>query len=253
MNLSEAFCKKDLTLIGYLPAGFPDELEYHVCAGIMAKAGFRVLEIGMPDELAGMDGKIIEAAMKRIVERGVNFGTALKLGSAAAEEFGLAAVGMLYYAMYERMGKVVCFELFEKAGIRAILVPDLPQAERKAFAAEARRRGIAVVGFIPIRAGMDEAKEIIEKSEGFLYYQSYDGKTGKAFKPSRESMARFSEIKAMGVARGIPIAIGFGIRNKNDLDVVRKMGGDGAIIGSAIVAAAEKGKAYFEGFVANLR
>jgi len=252
MKLEEAFFKATLTLISYLPAGFPDELAYRDSVGVLAKAGFRILEIGLPNKQCNLDGQIIKDAMKRIIEKGVDIEKALYLGGGAAKDFNMASVGMLYYETLKEIGENKCFDQFKHYGIQGILVPDIPHKERNEFYLKARHRGLVPIGFIPIRAKYEMVKEIIEMSEGFLYYQSYDGQTGKAYKPSKESYNRFSKIKEFANRKGIPIAIGFGIHNKNDLDLIKNMGADGAIIGSAIVEAAGKGKKELINFVDGL-
>ncbi|HQJ23147.1 MAG TPA: tryptophan synthase subunit alpha [Rectinema sp.] len=252
MKLNEAFSKETLTLISYLPAGFPDEFAYRDSISVLAKAGFRILEIGLPNKQCNLDGQIIKNAMKRILENGMDFEKALYIGGATARDFDMASVGMLYYETLREIGENKCFDHFEHYGIQGILVPDMPHTERNEFSLKAKRRGLAPIGFIPVRARHELVKEIINMAEGFLYYQSYDGETGKAYKPSKESSDRFSKIKEIANKKGMPIAIGFGIHNKNDLAIIRKMGANGAIIGSAIVEAVGKGKAELQNFIDGL-
>jgi tryptophan synthase alpha chain len=253
MNLEEAFSGDGLTLIGYLPAGYPNEKGYRECVKILADAGFQVLEIGIPYEMANMDGEIIDKAMKVVLKRGVDIVSAIKLGSEAAKGFDMAAVGMLYYSIFSRIGVDECLELFSEAGVEGILVPDVPPEMLEAFSAKVRDRGITPVGFVPLDADMDRIKSIVREAEGFLYCQSYSGKTGEAFEPSYGLKARLVGIKNLAGGRKLPIAVGFGIRGKGDLDEVRAMGGDGAIIGSAIVEAAGEGELSLKRFVGSLR
>ncbi|MGA2762208.1 MAG: tryptophan synthase subunit alpha [Spirochaetia bacterium] len=232
-----------LTLAGYLPAGYPRAEEYDAAVGELSDAGFRILEIGIPPAPSGMDGRIIEEAVALVARAGMEIRSALALGGRAASRRGMAAIGMLYHATVEEVGLAACMELFLEHGIHAILVPDMPGTEWKQYAQEAGSRGIEAVGFIPPDADEPAIRCIAAQAQGFLYVPSYAGRTGSSFDKSGSLSARLSRIRAASAESGLPLAVGFGLRSARDVEAVRMMGAQGAIVGTALVEAAGKGQA----------
>jgi tryptophan synthase alpha chain len=253
MRVSEAFrtdtADSVLTLAGYLPAGYPDETAYLAAVAELSAAGFRILEIGIPPVPPGMDGRVIREAAESMARAGVGSERALQLGGRAARENGMAPVGMLYARTFTDIGSAACLDLFLQNDIHAILVPDMPAAEWEVFVREANARGIDPIGFAPPDADEDRLSDIVARARGFLYVPSYTGVTGKEFTSDESLRARFSGIRKAVAASALPVAVGFGIQRSSDVEAVRAMGADGAVIGTALVRAAGKGPEALRDFV----
>lgn len=230
-----------ITLAGYLPAGYPDEGAYLAAVGALSAAGFRVLEIGIPPVDPGMDGRIIQKAAESTVRAGMGIERALELGGRAASRHGLAAVGMLYHATFERMGRAACLDLFLQNDIHAILVPDMPGAQWAAYAREASAQGIEPVGFAPPDADERRVADIVAHAGGFLYVPSYAGTTGSEFGMDESLRRRFQAVRSAAAGSSLALAVGFGIRRAGNVEAVRALGADAAVIGTALVRAVGKG------------
>lgn len=238
-----------LTLAGYLPAGYPDESAYLAAAAELSAAGFRILEIGIPPAPPGMDGRVIQEAADSMARAGMQSERALQLGGRAASQNGMAAVGMLYYSTLAGIGRAAWLDLFLQNDINAILVPDMPAAEWEAYAQDASARGIEPIGFAPPDADEPRVANIVAHARGFLYVPSYTGMTGKEFCSDESLRERFSMIKAAAAASALPLAVGFGIQRSDDVEAVRALGADGAVIGTALVRAAGNGPQALRDFV----
>lgn len=237
------------TLVGYLPVGYPTVDAYGEAVGVMAAGGFRVLEIGVPPAARGLDGAVIEKAMAAVEKTGIDLHAGVALGADAAARHGLAPVAMLYSPLLRRVGASALFGELRSSGVGGILVPDLPPSEWLPFAAEAVERGLEPVGFIPADADEGTVARIAEAARGFLYVQSYAGRTGSAFGMSESLRARVALVTAIAAERGIAVAVGFGLRTAADVAAVRGLGAAGAVIGTALVDAAGRGRATLERFV----
>ena len=117
----------------------------------------------------------------------------------------------------------------------------MPAEEWAGYAQEAVRLGIEPVGFIPPGADRDGVARIAASARGFLYVPSYAGKTGSSFGMNEALQERFSMIKSAAARSGLPVAVGFGLRNAKDIEAVRALGANGAVVGTALVEAAGKG------------
>jgi tryptophan synthase alpha chain len=256
MTVTEAFqadaSEGRLTLAGYLPAGYPDEKQFVAAVGELSSAGFRVLEIGIPPLRKGMDGPIIEGAVSLVEERGMDAYAAVALGGVAAARHGLAAVGMLYSASLQEVGLSTCLGLFQENGIHAILVPDMPVSNWKEFAQVSCSRGIEPVGFVTPEANEALVRSVARHARGFLYVPSYAGRTGESFDAAGTLRKRLPRIISVAREHALSVAVGFGLRRKQDIEAVKHMGAQGAVVGTALVEAAGKGQQALHEFLLGL-
>lgn len=88
MSTSTAFEKARAegraTLVGYLPAGFPDVAGSIAALRVMVEAGCDVIEIGLPYSDPVMDGPIIQAAAQQALDAGVRTTDVLRVVEAVA-------------------------------------------------------------------------------------------------------------------------------------------------------------------------
>ncbi|MGI9156118.1 MAG: tryptophan synthase subunit alpha, partial [Marmoricola sp.] len=72
------------TLVGYLPAGFPDVPGAIEAMQVMVAAGCDVIEVGLPYSDPVMDGPTIQAAAQAALEGGVRTADVLRTVEAVA-------------------------------------------------------------------------------------------------------------------------------------------------------------------------
>ncbi|MBC50460.1 MAG: hypothetical protein CMI93_02735 [Pelagibacteraceae bacterium] len=79
-------------------------------------------------------------------------------------------------------------------------------------------------------------KKIIKNSSGFIYYISITGITGANYKSNTKLE---TEIKILKKLTKLPIAVGFGIKNKKDVKKLSKKA-DAIVVGSSIIKKIEE-------------
>ena len=79
-------------------------------------------------------------------------------------------------------------------------------------------------------------KKIIKNSSGFIYYISITGITGANYKSNTKLE---TEIKILKKLTKLPIAVGFGIKNKKDVKKLSKKA-DAIVVGSSIIKKVEE-------------
>lgn len=256
MTIGEAFASDArsgrATLIGYLPAGFPSEASFLEAARELARAGFSIMEVGIPSPDARLDGAVIRAAMLTAIRGGTGVRESFRMAGTVGRQLAVAPVAMLYYSTLQAAGEEEVFELAKREGIAGLLVPDLPTAAWEAFAARSLAAGVAPVGFIPASASEAEVASIIQGARGFLYIPSSGGRTGSGFSLNGSLRERFSRVKKLAAGTCLPIAVGFGLRTAADVRALRSLGVDAAVIGTALVAAAARGPQELRKFVTDV-
>jgi tryptophan synthase alpha chain len=124
-------------------------------------------------------------------------------------------------------------------GIDGCLLTDLSVEEAEPYVGAMRRAGLDTV-FLAAPTSTQRRLELVAKySTGFVYLVSRTGVTGER---STVSDAVTPLVNAMRKVTQLPLAVGFGISNA---DQVRKVGAvaDGVIVGTAVVRVVEQNAA----------
>jgi tryptophan synthase alpha chain len=238
-----------LALIGYLALGFPSVENFPATARAALEAGLDVLELGFPTADPFADGAVISAANAAVRGRGLDARSALELARPLAAE-GRALVAMMYEDSWLELGGDSAPRLLVEAGFAGIISVGFPESKWRESAAACRRAGLAPIGFVAPDIGDEALLRITAKAGGFVYLQSLSGKTGSAGKFDRKLGERIAKVKA--AARGLPVAVGFGVTTPGDVSALRSLGADAAIVGTSIVEAS-RDPAGLAAYIASLR
>lgn len=234
-------------LVPYLMAGIPDEDSFPDVYRAIAAAADAV-EVGLPFSDPLMDGPVIAAAGERVIRAGIGPLDALEL--AGAQRSDPPRIVMTYYNPIHRIGESEFCRRAEQAGIRGLVVPDLPMEESEDLRRAAGESGIAWIPLVAPTSSPERVAAISATATGFVYAVSSLGVTG-----ARESLASSAADVVQGVrdATDAPVLIGIGISNAAQAATAGALA-DGVIVGSAVVRAAlEEGAAAAGALVAGMR
>lgn len=218
-------------VVPFFTAGFPDEKTFLDLLACAARAGCRVIEIGIPFSDPIADGPVIQASSQVVLENGMTLEKSLALVREASMHVPAAFVVMGYMNPLLRMGLAAFAGAARESGVSGAIVADLPLEEsdevRRIFAGEA----ITLVDLVTPLSGPDRVDAIARRAEGFLYLVSFAGVTG-----AEKSIDTNLEALAAGLRErsDVPLYVGFGISTRdNARQAVRQT--DGVIIGSALI------------------
>ena len=119
------------------------------------------------------------------------------------------------------------------AGVDGLIVVDMPPEEDAELRPPANEAGL---NFIRLATPTTDAKRlpaVLANTSGFVYYVSIAGITGTAAPDLVDVGAHVGRIKA---ATEIPIAVGFGVKTKEQVSAIAKLA-EGVVVGSALVTA----------------
>ena len=198
----------------------------------LVEGGADVIELGMPFTDPMADGLAIQAANIRSLGRGTNTADVLQIATEfRARHPHVPLVLMGYANPMVRRGPEWFADALDKAGVDGVICVDLAPEEDDDLGPALRERGIA-----PIRLATpttDEARlpMVLDKSQGFLYYVSVAGITGKQSAAVADIEANVSRIKQH---TNLPVAVGFGVRTPEQAEAIAAVA-DGVVVGSALV------------------
>jgi tryptophan synthase alpha chain len=192
--------------------------------------GADAVEVGIPFSDPVMDGRTINAARARALDRGA---TPLGVIDALAQiDAPVPLIVMTYYNLIGHMGHRRAAQALQRAGISGAILPDLPLEELDdGWGQAAEAHGIATVLLAAPTTPDERLKAICERSRGFVYGVSLLGVTGERTALPAHAEAMGKRCKAV---TDRPVLVGVGISTPEQAAQAAEHA-DGVIVGSALV------------------
>ncbi|AFZ46194.1 tryptophan synthase, alpha chain [Cyanobacterium stanieri PCC 7202] len=228
-NLKE---RGECALIPFITAGDPDLATTERAIALLAENGADMIELGVPysDPLA--DGPVIQAAATRALQKGVNLDQVLDLVKRVVNKVSTPIILFTYYNPIFYRGAQNFLSQIAEAGVKGLVVPDLPLEEAESFLQLAEANNIEVTLLVAPTSPMERIKAIALKSQGFIYLVSVTGVTGMR----NEIQTRVEDLIAqLNSATDKPVGVGFGISEPHQATQIKEWGADAVIVGSAFV------------------
>jgi tryptophan synthase alpha chain len=201
----------------------------------MYEAGADLVEIGIPFSDPVAEGPVIQAADERALAAGVTVDDVFSMMERVRKSCDVPVALMTYVNPVVRYGTERFMKNCSKAGIDAVIVPDVPFEERDELLPFCGRYGITLISMVAPTSG-ERIRMIAAEAEGFIYCVSSPGVTG-----IRETIGNEAGemVRAIKTVKDIPCAIGFGISTPEQAAELSRLG-DGIIVGSAVVKIVEQ-------------
>jgi tryptophan synthase alpha chain len=219
-------------LIPFITAGDPDLVTTEQALKALDQNGADIIELGVPysDPLA--DGPVIQAAATRALQRGTTLDQVLEMVSRVAPQLRSPIVLFTYYNPILNRGVEPFLEQVAAAGVKGLVVPDLPLEEAEVLLQPALAHGIELILLVAPTTPKERIVAIAAKSQGFIYLVSTTGVTGMRSQIEGRVKELILELRAV---TDKPIGVGFGISQAEQARQVMEWGADGVIVGSAFV------------------
>jgi tryptophan synthase alpha chain len=224
----------------------------------MQRAGASVVEVGYPFSDPVADGPVIAAAMHEALKAGATV-RSVNAEILAARDAGcnVGVVSMVSISIVHRVGAKTFVNEAKAAGVDGFIFPDVPLEESAEPLALVREAGLCAAMLIAPATDAARAGALARASSGFVYVLARAGITGEGGGLATDALAK--RIAALKRETDLPIAVGFGVSNTEQVRQVVQAGADAAIVGSALVrriseaaAAGTDAIAAGEAFVAEL-
>lgn len=226
-------------LIPYLTAGFPTKEAFaRQLRAVQPHAA--VIEVGVPFSDPMADGATIQGSSRKAIENGVTLAWILaSLGELKGALTAPVAL-MSYLNPLINLGLNGLATRCAEAGVSLLIVPDLPLEESSAVRSSLHARGVGLVQLVSPITPADRAAKLAQASDGFVYAVTVTGVTGGSVCGANAGgtgpyLDRLRSVSA------VPVCAGFGIKSPEQVRALATHA-DGAIVGSALIAAVERGE-----------
>ncbi|NEO84730.1 MAG: tryptophan synthase subunit alpha [Spirulina sp. SIO3F2] len=219
-------------LIPFITAGDPDLETTAKALLVLDQAGADLIELGVPysDPLA--DGPTIQAAATRALGRGVKLDDVLQIVRHVAPEIQAPIILFTYYNPIYHRGVKAFFEQIAAAGVKGLVIPDLPLEEADEILAIAQQVGVEVTLLVAPTSPSERIAAIARQSQGFIYLVSVTGVTGARTEVASRVEELLPQLRAV---TDKPVGVGFGVSEPQHAQTLKAWGVDAVIVGSAIV------------------
>ncbi len=218
------------TLVGYLPAGFPDVEGSIEALHVMVDSGCDVIEVGLPYSDPVMDGPTIQAAAQQALEGGVRTRDVLRTVEAVAAT-GTPTVVMTYWNPVDRYGVARFAQDLASAGGAGLITPDLTPDSAHEWIEAADAHDLDKIFLVAPSSTDARIAMTTAACRGFVYATAVMGVTGARDTTSDLAGPLVARTRA---ASDLPVAVGLGVSNGDQAAEVASYA-DGVIVGSAFV------------------
>lgn len=236
IKLKELKAKQQKALLSFITVGDPSLKDTPKFAFALEEAGVDILELGMPFSDPMADGPSIQRANERALAKSCSLKDVLKTVSKIREKSEIPILLMGYYNPVFHHGVDKFCKAAKKAGVDALLIVDLPPEESFELHQACKANDLNLIFLLAPTSTPERIAKVAKLASGFIYFVSMTGVTGASLQGSAQIKKIIPQIKKQ---TGLPLMIGFGIR---DAKAVREMKnlGDGVVVGSVFIDLIEK-------------
>jgi tryptophan synthase alpha chain len=223
-------------LVLFLVAGDPPLDVFRDLVLLMDEHEVDCLELAVPFPDSPTDGPVIQDSARRALDRGVDLEATLAFVESIRPELSHLKIALLADWSYSIKGTPLrdFLERVQSAGADGLLVHGLPPRLRPEYYEAADATGLPIVTTCYATSEAPVLHDAAEHASAYIYLVSAYGRSGTVGPPDHSTLVPVLE--TLRERSEVPIAVGFGIKDRSHVEGVGAVGADAAIIGSTCVA-----------------
>ncbi|MDQ4039402.1 MAG: tryptophan synthase subunit alpha [Actinomycetota bacterium] len=224
----------------FLNAGDPPLAVLRDVVHALDELDVECLELAVPFPNSFTDGPVVRRSAARALDIGVGLPEVLEfLGDVRGGLRQLRIALLADWGHTVRPGEIGEFVArVSDSTADGVLLHGLPPSLRARYYAAAANRAMPVVTTCYPSSADEVRRESATHASAYLYLVAHYGRTGS--RPQGGFDALGTTIQDLRAHTSAPIAVGFGVRSRADLQALAGIGADAAVIGSAAVECVER-------------
>ena len=242
--------EKEILLMTHIVLGYPSFDDSIRIIETMVEAGVDLMELQIPFSEPTADGPVIVRANQKALEHGATVKDCLKFAETVTQRFDIPFLIMSYYNIAYKYGVEPFAAAMSSCGIRGAIIPDIPPEEGREYLDAMQQHDLAPILIFSPTTSPQRMQYIASFGSGFIYCVARKGVTGENTTFSEELKTYLEQCRR---STHLPLALGFGIKEKSDIDFLKGKA-DIAVIGSQTIRIMEQqGTASVGNFIRSLR
>jgi tryptophan synthase alpha chain len=227
-NIRQRLRHKPLLIMTHIVIGYPSYRESWALARAMVDAGVDMMELQIPFSEPMADGPVILKANQDALAGGATVSKCLEFARELGQQVSIPLLFMSYYNILFKYGVERFAGEMKRAGLAGSIVPDLPLEEGGEYTSVMAQHDLAAVRLFAPNTPDQRMRMLSDGASGFVYCVARKGVTGAATSFSVELDGYLARARR---ATSLPLAVGFGLKDRKDVDFVRGKA-EIAIVGS---------------------
>ena len=241
---------RKILLMTHLVLGYPSFEVNRAVIRQMVQNGVDLIEMQIPFSEPVADGPMILKANQESIAKGAKVEQCLEFAREMTAEFHIPFLFMTYYNILYKYGLDAFIDRAYDINIKGFIVPDLPPEEGQEYLAKTKSRNMAPIQVFAPTSTKERMQLLAQHGAGFIYCVARRGVTGQKTDFDQDFSAYIGRCRR---ATNLPLAVGFGIRSKRDVDFLAGKA-DIAVIGTETIRLVDaKGAEAVGPFIAGLR
>jgi tryptophan synthase alpha chain len=209
------------------------------------------LELAVPFPNSPSDGPVIRESADRALEDGVDLDAVLRFVEGVRPRLSHLKIALLADWRYsiKELQLQEFLERVQGAGADGLLVHGMPPRLRPGYYETARLVGQPIVTTCYSSSEPGVVEEAADNGSAYIYLVSAYGKSGTVGPPDHSTLVPV--LQTLRERTEVPIAVGFGVKTRADIEGLGAVGADAAIVGSACVACVADARAQGRDVVAD--
>lgn len=233
--LEKRLAEPGITVIPYLTGGYPTMARFAELVDLV-HTETAAIEIGIPFTDPMADGPTIQESSRLALEGGATLDRILfTLEEMAPLHAELVVMSYLNPLLATGVSPVA--DRLARAGVAAVVVPDLPHEESTVLEGALAEVGVGLVRMVTPVTSRQRLAVLGDASRGFTYAVTMTGTTGGSL---ADHTAVADYLEAVRAASRAPVVAGFGVRERDQV-VALAPHCAGVIVGSALVEVVSAG------------
>jgi tryptophan synthase alpha chain len=227
---------EEILLMTHIVLGYPSFKDSFRIVAEMVEAGVDMMELQIPFSEPIADGPVILKANQRSLAAGSTVEKCIAFAEKAARTFNIPFLFMSYYNILFKYGIREFAKVMAEIGLKGAIVPDLPPEEGAEYIEAMAGHNLAPIFIFTPTTSMDRMRKIADYADGLIYCVARRGVTGADTEFSFEFQKYLERCRH---ATDLPLALGFGVKEKADIDFLRGKV-DIAVVGTQTIRIVEK-------------
>lgn len=203
----------DTKLMAHMIAGYPDFETSFTIARALARGGADYLEVQFPFSDPSSDGPVIERASQVALDNGFRVQQGFDFLRRLHDELGLPLFIMTYGSLVYARGAADFCDRSVAAGVRGLIIPDLPPDYSEGLFDAGRERGLAIVPVIAPEISDARLAAIGALKPEYIYTALRLGITGSRTSLDENTIRYLDKVSKLGAK----IVAGFGVRTREQM------------------------------------
>jgi tryptophan synthase alpha chain len=248
--LRDRLKQRDILIMTHIVMGYPSFEESFEIVETMVNAGVDLMELQIPFSEPIADGPVILHANQKALSGGATVEKCFDFARKVTRTFDIPFLFMSYYNILFKYGVDRFSQKMVQAGLQGAIVPDLPHEEGADYLEAMGRQSLAPVFIFSPTTSDARMKAIASFARGLIYCVARKGVTGIDTDFSDQLEGYLTRCRA---ATDLPLALGFGVKDRADVDFIKGKA-DIAVIGTQTIRLMEKEGIHAVGeFIRGLR